>query len=133
MLKQAVAAELFSAAWCNLDCTYCYIPKHNEKIKEKHQTIIRELKEVYPLIERLKKIYGENLQILSHWGAEPSLTIEHFKDFYVQAVKEFPNLNTISFSSNFLQNTQKVADFIKEFPQDRKFEFDVQMSLDGPT
>lgn len=131
--KNAVAAELFSAAWCNLDCAYCYIPKGNQTLVDKHKEIIREVKEIWPLVNRLKKIFGtENLELLSHWGSEPSLTIKHFKEFYKVAIKEFPNLYGIKMSSNFLSNTDDIIDFILTFSNERKFEFDVQMSLDGP-
>jgi hypothetical protein len=35
-------------------------------------------------------------------------------------------------SSNFLSNTDNMIDFFLTFPTDRKFNFEVQMSLDGP-
>jgi len=127
----AIAAELFAAAWCNLDCTYCYIPKHNQMITDKHKEIIREVQQVTPIIERLKKLYGDKLEITSHWGTEPSLTLHYFKDFYKEVIKVFPKFRKIALPSNFLQNTDKVIDFIKSFPTDRKITFDVQMSLDG--
>ena len=76
-----VALELFSAAWCNLDCTYCYIPKHNKFIVEKHKKIIEEVIEVVVIVDRIKKLYGNQLKVVSHWGTEPSLTIQHFGPF----------------------------------------------------
>ena len=86
------------------------------------------------MIDRLKGIYGEDLKIISHWGSEPSLTIKYFKDFYRQAVEEFPNLTDISFSSNFLQKNKvdDIVDFIVDFPDDKRMAFNIQLSLDGP-
>lgn len=132
--KNAVAVELFSAAWCNLDCKYCYIPKHNQTIIDKHQEIIDEVKKVDPLIKRIKKLYGNDVSIMSHWGSEPSLTIKYFKDFYHRAFKEFPSLKTISWSSNFLSRIDDMVDFISELSphDDRELDFDIQLSLDGP-
>lgn len=127
-----VAAEIFSAAWCNLDCTYCYIPKHNTKISEKHADIIKEIKAVDPIIDRLKNIYGEHLEVISHWGSEPSLTLHLFDNFYKKAIETFPKLNAIMLSSNFIENTERVTDFILNFPKEKQFTFTVQMSLDGP-
>ena len=129
-----VAVELFAAAWCNLDCKYCYIPKGNPFLIKKHKQIIEEIKQVTPVINRLKKIYGNDLEIISHWGSEPSLTISNFKDFYYEVLKQFPKFKMISFSSNFMQKSKvdDVIDFIKTFPSDKKITFRIQLSLDGP-
>lgn len=129
------AVELFSAAWCNMDCKYCYIPKGSQIIKDKHQQIIDEAIQITPIINRIKKLFDPNqIKVFGHWGTEPSLTIHHFKDFYKQAIQEFSNLDEINFSSNFMQQSKvdNVVDFIKTFPTDRKFTFDIQASLDGP-
>lgn len=128
----SVAAELFSCSWCNLDCVYCYIPKGNQTIKDKHKKIIEEIKEVTPVIDRFKKLYGDSIKVISHWGSEPSLTIKYFDKFYERALEEFPKLNRVSMSSNFLSNTDDLVNFINNFPKERKFSFDIQLSLDGP-
>lgn len=126
------AAELFAASWCNLDCTYCNIPKHNQMIKDKHQTIIKEVIAVTPIIDRLTHLYGDNLTIIGHWGSEPTLTLQHFKKFYHEAIKVFKNLNTISLSSNFMTSPSVVSNFIiNDLPKSRKFTIEVQMSIDG--
>ena len=127
-----VAAELFAASWCNLDCTYCNIPKHNDMIMTKHNNIIKEIIEVTPVIDRLKRFYGDNLEIISHWGSEPTLTLGLFGDFYREAIKEFPNLNKISMSSNFMTSPSVISKFVLEnLTQQRKFDIEIQMSLDG--
>ena len=127
-----VAIELFSSARCNMKCSYCYIPKDNQLLDDKHLKIIDEAKKVTPLIDRLKTIYGKEVTGISHWGTEPSLTLQHFKDFYKVFLKEFPNIESIMFSSNFLSKVHVLIDFIRQFPTDKKISFSVQASLDGP-
>lgn len=128
----AEAVELFAASWCNLDCAYCNIPKHNQMIKDKHQDIIRDILAVDPVIDKLKNLYGEKLKVISHWGSEPTLTLMHFKGFYEVAVKEFPNLDMVSMSSNFMTNPVIISKFILEdLPRDKPLKIRIQMSLDG--
>lgn len=130
----SVAAEIFAAAWCNLDCKYCYIPK-TDAILPEHKKIIEEIKQITPIIDRLKKVFGSDLEYLSHWGSEPTLTIKHFIPFYKVAIEEFPKLKTITMSSNFMSKTKvlDLVDFIASFNvYDKVFKFDLQISLDGP-
>ena len=128
----AVAVELFAASWCNLDCTYCNIPKHNTMIKDKHKKIIEEIIAVDPIIDRLDLLYGDRLEIISHWGSEPTLTLGFFKDFYEVALSKFPKLNTISMSSNFMTDPKVISNFIlRDLPRDKKLKISVQMSIDG--
>lgn len=133
-IQDAVAVQLFSAAKCNLQCTYCSVPRHNEHINAKHRAIIEEVKQVEPIIDRIKTLYHpDKVLTFSHWGTEPSLTIKYFGPFYERVIKEFPNFNCITFSSNFLSNTKDVTDFIKSFPKtDTPISFEIQLSLDGP-
>ena len=127
------AVELFAASWCNLDCTYCSIPKHNQMIKDKHKKIIEEIVAVTPIIDRLKLLYDKDkLSVVSHWGSEPTLTLGLFKNFYIEAVKIFKNLNAITLSSNFMTSPRVISNFIiNDLPKERKFTLSVQMSIDG--
>jgi len=126
-----VAVELFSSAWCNLDCSYCYIPKHSQFIKDLHKEIKEKIKDG-TFIEKLQENYGDKLEAITHWGTEPTLTLEYFDDFYKKALKTFPKLKTISLSSNFMTNPEILVNFIKNLPNEKKLTIDVQMSLDGP-
>lgn len=129
-----VAVELFSCAWCNLDCIYCSIPKDNDILLKKHNDIINEIKnDPEKVIDRICKFYDEDkIQIISHWGTEPSLTIKYFDKFYDLVLKRFKKFDTISFSSNFISNTKDVINFINNFNDDKVINFNIQMSLDGP-
>lgn len=127
-----VAAEIFAASWCNLDCTYCNIPKHNQMIKDQHKKIIEDIIKVTPIIDRLVKLYGDSLEIISHWGSEPTLTLGYFKAFYKEAVVKFPRLERISMSSNFMTSPTVISNFIlNDIPKSKVMKIDVQMSIDG--
>ena len=128
-----VAMELFSSGWCNLDCAYCYIPKDDKFLMKFHRKIIENIKNgIY--IKKLKELYGNNLTSISHWGTEPTLTLQLFNDFYIKALEEFPKLENFKLSSNFMTNPKILSNFIKKFSieDNRKFTFDIQISLDGP-
>ena len=125
---KAVATELFSAGWCNLDCKYCYIPKV-DFIKNIHKEIIEKIKSGQ-FLDDLYDMFGEDLEGISHWGTEPSLTFKYFVDFYNKAVEVFPRLKEVKFSSNFMTNPKQIVEFINNLPE--KLAVDMQMSLDGP-
>lgn len=125
------AAEMFSAGWCNLNCKYCYIPK-TDFLKGIHKIIIEKI-ESGEMLSDLKEIFGEDLTHLSHWGTEPTLTIKKFKEFYAEAIKAFPKLDSISLSSNFMTNPDNLITFVLDIlSKERSFNIDLQVSLDGP-
>jgi sulfatase maturation enzyme AslB (radical SAM superfamily) len=125
------AVELFSAGFCNLNCTYCYIPK-TPMLKEIHQNIIKKI-ESGQFLKELQEIYGNDLTSIAHWGTEPTLTIRQFKNFYNEAVKTFPKLKNISLSSNFMTNPSNLVTFLTEdLTTERPLEIKIQVSLDGP-
>lgn len=130
--------ELFSAAWCNLNCNYCTVPKGHSKIGEIDENIIEKAKDG-SFIEEIYNFYGTALEILSHWGSEPTLTIHHFIDFYKEAFKTFPYLKSIVMSSNFLANISNLKSFVEFLhhelegtEREENFTLNIQVSLDGP-
>jgi len=127
---QYTAAELFSAGYCNLNCTYCYIPKR-PFLKDVHQGILTRIRNG-GFLKDLKSIYGEDLEFIGHWGTEPTLSIKEFIPFYKEAVKVFPKLKSILMSSNFMIDPENLISFIRELPSDRPLKVDIQISLDGP-
>lgn len=125
------AVELFSAGFCNLNCTYCYIPK-TPMLKEIHQNIMKKI-ESGQFLKELQEIYGNDLTSIAHWGTEPTLTIRQFKNFYNEAVKTFPKLKNISLSSNFMTNPSNLVTFLTEdLTTERQLEIKIQVSIDGP-
>ncbi len=127
------AGEMFSAGWCNLKCSYCYIPKDNEFLMGFHKKIREGIKDGSTLC-KFHELYGDNLTSFSHWGTEPTLTLlDHIPKFYTEALKLFPKLDTIAFSSNYMVGGDIIPTFIKNFPKtDRTIKFDLQISIDGP-
>lgn len=126
-----VATELFSSGWCNLECTYCYIPKR-PFLKDIHAQIIEKIKSG-KYLEELIEMYGEDLEAISHWGTEPTLTLKYFKEFYDKAVDVFPKLNQIKLSSNFMTNPDNLVTFLRDIlPTRKKLNVEIQVSIDGP-
>lgn len=130
--EPAVALEMFSAGWCNLQCKYCYIPK-TDFLKTVHSNIIERIKDGR-LLNDVEKMFGKDLESLSHWGTEPTLTTSLFKEFYEQAFLKFPKLNKIFLSSNFMTPTKNIINFVNEIvPRSKRINISIQMSLDGPS
>lgn len=126
-----VAAELFSAGWCNLECKYCYIPKTNF-LKKVHKGIIEKIDDG-TYLTLIKEMIGSDLDSISHWGTEPTLTTSHFKNFYKNVKTDFPKLKVIKLSSNFMTPPKNLIEFITEIlPNDYKLEVSLQVSCDGP-
>jgi len=129
--NRLLAAEIFSSAICPLDCKYCYIPK-TDAMKNLQKKIIEKLKNK-EFINDLEKFYGDNLQHLAMWGAEPTLTLSYIGDAIPDLVQKFPKLSSFSFSTSLMTNTDIILNFIKTLSAiGRKAEFKCQISLDGP-
>lgn len=150
--NRVTAAEIHGSGYCNMNCEYCFIPKV-EGMKQLHSEIEQDLREGN-FIDRLKNIYGEDLEMLQLWGTEPTLTLSLVNDKLEQYFEEFPNLKSVGFSTNFIVNTDALFELIsklekigealdesnqfeKRFPTRRgssskKFLADIQISLDGP-
>jgi sulfatase maturation enzyme AslB (radical SAM superfamily) len=126
-----VAAELFSAGWCNLECKYCYIPKTNF-LKKVHKNIIEKIEDG-TYLTLVKEMIGPDLDSISHWGTEPSLTTKHFKNFYKNVKTDFPKFKIVKLSSNFMTPPNNLFEFVTDvLPNDYKLEVDIQVSCDGP-
>jgi len=128
---KASAAFLFSSGVCPLDCKYCFIPK-TSSMRKIHRRIIKKLKNRYFIYE-LKKIYGSNLKHLGLWGAEPTLTLDLVGDSIPELFKNFPLLETVTFSTSLMTDPNLILTFIEKLNESgRKINFICQISLDGP-
>ena len=129
--KRLLAAEIFSSALCPLDCSYCYIPK-TEAMKNLQNKIIEKIKDG-SFIKGLEEFYGKNLEHLSFWGAEPTLTLDAISNLLPELCKKFPKLKSISFSTSLMTNPDIIVRFIENLEKaNRPFNFKCQISLDGP-
>lgn len=125
------ATEVFTAGKCNLKCRYCYIPK-TKFLHKVHADILERVK-AGTYIDDLERIFGKELESISHWGTEPTLTIHKWHDFYKQVAEKFPNLKEVFASSNFMTPPSHlitfVNDVLKPLP---RLTVRLQISLDGP-
>jgi organic radical activating enzyme len=129
--NRPVAAEIFSSGVCNIKCNYCYIPKVSE-MKNIHKQIIDKIKND-KFVSSLKDLYGDDLEHLSFWGTEPTLTFSHLAPKMNDILDTFPKLTGLSWSSNFITDSKVTIDFIDQIKPDRDIDIKVQVSLDGPT
>lgn len=129
--RRLMAAEIFSSAVCPLDCKYCYIPK-TPSMKNLQEKIIEKLKNK-TFIDDLEKFYGDRLEHLAMWGAEPTLTLNYIGDAVPDLIKKFPKLKSFSLSTSLMTDPDVIVNFAKTLSKiDRKVDFKCQISLDGP-
>lgn len=128
-----VANETPSSSVCNLDCSYCYIPK-NDSLKKIHKKWQEKIKDNKINVILAETFGSENLRAYSLWGAEPSIGFNKLDldDLYTN----FPNLNDIGTSTNSV-NHKLLVNFLTELSDcvdrhNRPSALKIQMSLDGP-
>lgn len=132
MFKKIILdSEIFSSALCPLDCKYCYLPKTDPmgKLQEK---IVKKLEDK-SFIKDLEKFYGNNLERLALWGAEPTLTLDLIGKMIPDLIKKFPRFKNISFSTSLMTNPDIIVNFVKVLAGAKKeLNWGCQISLDGP-
>jgi sulfatase maturation enzyme AslB (radical SAM superfamily) len=128
--QQAVAGEIFTSGYCNLNCSYCYIEK-NDHLKKLHQDIIKKI-QTGEYVKELQSLYGGQLECLAFWGTEPLLTLDLIIPILPKILDTFPKLREFSFSTNLMVNPLSVIKFIQALPKDRDISVKVQISIDGP-
>lgn len=127
-----IATEILTTAQCPLNCRYCYIPK-TSVMRKLHEEIIKNIRNG-TLLENLKKIFPnkEDLNILSFWGTEPSLTLKEIADILPQILEHFPKLNTLQFSTSLLLPNEILAFILKVEKISPNLNIRIQISIDGP-
>ena len=127
---------LYVNATCNLNCTYCYIDK-SPALKQIDDILARSFEGDY-YFEFAKEIFTDpdKLTQISFWGGEPSMGLHRVYHLLPKFFEHFKNLNRFMMSTNFTTPEwfEEFYGFLKilgEYP-DRKFTFDLQLSLDGP-
>ncbi|MDD5455165.1 MAG: 4Fe-4S cluster-binding domain-containing protein, partial [Candidatus Ratteibacteria bacterium] len=116
---------LMSAGSCNMNCRYCFIPK-NKEMDNIHKQVIQSIKDG-TYIELLKE--NKDLECLSLWGTEPTLTLKYFIENVDELFKELPKLNLIKIPSNLLINHMDFVELQKRI--NGRAKLDIQISLDG--
>ena len=132
------AVTLNASSVCNLKCAYCFQPKvpsvmyrNNEKTKE----WLRSGK----FIEDILYVFGDQIEDLTFWGGEPSINFPLITPWMDRVFKSFPKLKHIFYSTNISTErlAQNTVDLIKTIEDckkrlNRKLDFQIQFSLDGP-
>lgn len=86
----------------------------------------------------MKDVFEQNsLEEIQLWGGEPTYGLSRAIPTILKAIDYFPNLSRFMFSTNFATDTciNDVINFYKaisEHAPERRFFFDLQLSLDGP-
>lgn len=130
--RHLCAVEILTTGYCPFNCKYCYIPK-SDKMHNIHKDIIKSL-ESGKYIEYLKATYGVDLEYLSFWGTEPTLTLKYLINLLPVIKKEFPKLKRILFSTSMMNTPGEIFNFAKALiNNDFNIMFGVQISIDGPS
>lgn len=140
MNSQVRNIDLYFSADCNLNCKYCYIYKHKEKLQSYNEDIIYKIKNG-EYIKNLKEKCGEyidNIISVGLWGAEPTLNTSAAQIFIPELFNTFKNIEKLFFSTNAVlgfKSIQPFIDIIREYNinnLDRKIKLEIQFSIDGP-
>lgn len=139
-MKNIHTLIFFTSETCNLNCQYCLINEVNkDNFYIQHQKKLDEALEnktyinnYISLLRRLN-IDLNNIKNIELWGQEPTINLEKFYKNFDYLYKNFPNINSIVFSTNGVNNIDKILEFIKiiENNVNSSFNFKIQFSLDG--
>lgn len=131
MKKIVSSFSMLSSSICNLNCSYCYIPKDID-IKKQHDSINKSIIEG-SLIKYLTDNYViEKVESIGFWGAEPTLNVDNLSIFLSDLIK-ISNLKEVVIPSNFTTNPENLLTLIKNIVSfDKKIYIKAQVSLDGP-
>ena len=133
--------SLITSCGCNLDCKYCRIAqsRHNNPNANTLQlNTINALKDG-SFIENVKKVLdslnqsSRNIDTLAFWGQEPTLTLDLITNDLPHWFEVFPKWNNSFFSTNTVDNIDKIYDYICAIDKytPHPFELKVQFSYDG--
>lgn len=125
---------LYSNATCDLNCKYCYIDK-SHTLNEIDSLLDKSYQGDYYFNFMKEMFPKDQMKTIEIWGGEPTHGLHRLIPTLKQALKYFPNLNTISFSTNLVSETcvDSIINFIEALNIDKQLTFKIQLSIDGPT
>ncbi len=109
--------------FCNIDCTYCYLPSRHDRHLMSLDTLTTCVEKVFS-----SNYLGEQLEVIWHAGEPLSVPLE----FYVSALQIIEKLRPSSLRLRHALQTNGLslnADWARFLVKNR---FDVGLSLDGP-
>lgn len=128
---------LYTTAVCNLNCVYCYIDK-NPALVEIDRILDESFQGDY-YFNFAKKMFPnpEQLGEVEFWGGEPTLRLDRAYHTVDKLISYYPNLKRFMMSTNFtgtnwFDQFYGLMSILAKYP-DRKFNFSLQLSIDGPT
>lgn len=130
-------AVLYPCGTCNLKCHYCGIDK-NPILAKIDDALGESFKGDY-YINQFRKYFPDSysLKRIETWGGEPFLKMERVHHILNQVIQEYPYFEEMFSSTNFSypEWPDKFFGLMKQFEAyaPRKFEYSLQLSLDGPT
>lgn len=130
-------AVVYPTGVCNLNCRYCGINK-NPALKEIDEKLGESFKGDY-YFNQIKKYFPRKdlLQSMETWGGEPFIHMDRIHNLVRQLINYYPYFNSMFSSTNFSYDSWidqffGLMDIFGEYPY-RKFNYCLQLSVDGPT
>ena len=139
-LKPIYGVSIHWSSDCNMACKYCYIDKDKPAMASLNREI-RTALEDGSFVENVKTTLEpikNQVDSLALWGAEPTINGKYFENFISEMLDYFTNCSSLMFSTNALLGAQVLYDqFLSPLMKKveslkRKFNFELQLSLDGP-
>ena len=131
--------SLYFSAKCQLNCSYCYVAKNSNKMAEIHKQIRDSLINgtYIQILKDKTKLYKDQIKTIGLWGAEPYLNLDLFDCIIKELIDWFPNFCQIQMSTNMIGNPNLYLKMFKSIDlllkeKNRKFNIDMQFSIDGP-
>jgi len=136
MITERETLIIYTAAICNLKCTYCYIDK-NPALKEIDDILDESFKGDY-YFNFTKQMFPDPYQLkeIQTWGGEPFISMHRAYDLIENIINYYPNFNSFFSSTNFtvpnwIEEFEGLINIFKKHPN-RKFNVTIQLSIDGP-
>jgi len=114
---------LQSTAFCNLDCSYCYLPNRNSKQRMARETAVQAVRRVVE-----SRYAGDTLTVVWHAGEPLTLPIDYYERVLalIEEVRPASVDLTQSMQTNGTLIDDKWADFFK------RHRIRLGVSIDGP-
>ena len=131
---------LVASAECNLKCKYCEIAKSKDatysiELQKKITSAFEDgnfLNNIQKTLNALNQKFS-NIQRITFWGQEPTLSLNSFRKHTKDWLNTFPNLINMFFSTNGGTDPQIIYNFIKDIDSNiiHDIQIGVQFSYDG--
>lgn len=136
MITKRETLIIYTAAVCNLKCTYCYIDK-NPALKKIDDILDESFKGSY-YFDFTKQMFPDPYQLreIQTWGGEPFIGMHRAYGLIESLINYYPNFNSFFSSTNFtvpnwIEEFEGLINVFKKYPN-RKFNVAIQLSIDGP-